>query len=49
MKLYLDLSAYNCRHNHIKMEVWFYCFELKQWVELGQMHKDAGGYFVNVL
>lgn len=49
MKLYVELNPFNCRHVNAKMEVWFYLFEVKQWVELGNIYKDQKGHFVNVI
>ena len=42
MKLYVELSPHNCRVTF--REVWFYLLEVRQWVELDNIHKDAGGY-----
>lgn len=49
MKLYVELNYFNVRQNFVTMEAFFYLFEIKQWVEMGNIYEDAYGSFVILL
>jgi len=48
MKQYVDVSIFNSRFNHITGALHYYLFEVKQWVEWGNIHEDDKGYYIQV-